>query len=132
MKNLLTFTAIIEFITGLLLVILPSQITTLLLGSTIDSPVALTIARVAGIALLALGIACWIARNDNQSNAVKGLIVALIVYNVGVTAVLVYAGTGLELLGIGLWPVTIAHVVMAIWSVFLWVALRKNTALKIN
>jgi len=115
MKNLLTFTAITEFITGLLLVVLPSQVTTLLLGSTIDSPVALTIARVAGVALMALGIACWIARKDNQSSAVKGLLTGLIVYNTGVIAALAFSDFSLQQSGIALWPVILAHLFLAAW-----------------
>jgi hypothetical protein len=115
MKKLLASTALLESITGLVLFALPSKLTSLLLGSTLDSPIALTVARIAGVALTALGITCWIARNDNQSNAVKGLITALIVYNVGVAIVLVYAGTRLGLFGIGLWPVVLAHTGMAIW-----------------
>lgn len=115
MKKLLASTAIIEFLTGLVLVALPSKLASLLLGSPLDSPVALTVARIAGVALIALGIICWIARNDNQGNAVKGLITALIVYNIGVAIVLVYAGTGLGLFGIGLWPVVLVHFAMAVW-----------------
>jgi len=115
MKNLLTITAIIESITGLLLVTFPSLVTSLLLGSALDSSIALTVARIAGVALTALGITCWIARNDNQSSALKGLITALIVYNVGVAIVLVYASTRLGLFGIGIWPVVLTHFGMAIW-----------------
>lgn len=116
MKNLLIATATIEYLTGLVLVSLPSELASLLLGSTLDSPVALTVARVAGVALIALGIACWIARHDNHSIAAKGLVAAMIVYNVGVLAVLIYAGVGLGLSGIGLWPVVLLHFVMAVWS----------------
>jgi len=53
MKNLLTLTAVLEAGTGLGLVAFPSLVATLLLGSSLDDPVALTVARVAGVALLA-------------------------------------------------------------------------------
>lgn len=117
MKNLLISTAAIEYLTGLILVSLPSQLISLLFGSTVDSPLVLTVARVAGVALIALGIACWIARQDNHSVAAKGLVAAMIVYNVGVLAVLTYAGVVSGLSGIGLWPVVLVHFVMAVWSV---------------
>jgi hypothetical protein len=117
MKNLLTLTAISEFITGLLLVALPSILVSLLLGSTLDSPVAFAVARIAGVALISLGIICWKARHDKESSAVKGLLTGLIVYNTGVIAVLAYADLGLRLSGIGLWPVVLAHFAMAIWCV---------------
>jgi len=116
MKNLLTITAIIETLTGLLLVALPSLVTSLLLDTALDNPAAITVARIAGIALMALGIACWMARHDNHSSGVKGLIAGLIVYNGGAIAVLAYAEIGLSLAGIGLWPVVLVHFVMAIWS----------------
>jgi hypothetical protein len=118
MKNLLPLTAISEFITGLVLVMLPSKLISLLLGSTLDSPIALTVARIAGVALMALGIICWKARNDKQLSSVKGLLSGLIVYNTGVIAVLAYADIGLRLSGIGLWPVVLVHFVMAIWCVW--------------
>ena len=47
-KNLLTITAVIEAGTGLGLVASPSLVVTLLLGSSLDAPVPLTIARLAG------------------------------------------------------------------------------------
>jgi hypothetical protein len=117
MKNLLTLTAVIESITGLLLVLLPSKLVSFLFGSALDSPVALMVAHIAGVALMALGITCWIARNDNQSSAVKGVIIGLIVYNAGVFAVLAYAKIGLGLSGIGLWPAVLVHFIMTIWCV---------------
>jgi len=115
MKHLLTITAIIESITGLLLVALPSKLTSLLFSSTLDSHASLTVAHIAGVALMALGIVCWMARNENQGAAVKGIIAGLFVYNAGVIAVLAYAEIGLDLSGPGLWPVVMVHFVMAMW-----------------
>ena len=117
MKNLLTVTTVIESITGLLLVLLPSKLVYFLFGSVLDSPVALIVAHIAGVALMALGITCWMARNDNQSSAVKGVITGLILYNAGVVAVLAYAKIGLGLSGSGLWAAVLVHFIMAIWCV---------------
>ena len=117
MKNLLTLEAVIEVGAGLGMVVLPSLLVTLLLGSSLDTPVALTVARVAGVALLALGIACWLARHDGQSRAARGLLGAMVVYNAGVFMVLAYAGIALGLQSIGLWPVVVVHAAMTVWCV---------------
>jgi hypothetical protein len=117
MKNLLTVTAVIEGATGLVLVTLPSQLATLLLGSSLDTPVALSVARVAGVAMLALGVACWLARSDGRSQAAGGLIGAMVIYNAGILTVLVYGGMGPGLSGIGLWPTVLVHAVMTVWCI---------------
>jgi hypothetical protein len=57
MKNVLTFAAITEAGTGLALLIVPSLVGQLLLGEQLAG-VAIPEARVAGFALIALGIAC--------------------------------------------------------------------------
>ena len=117
MKNLLTMTAVLEVGTGLLLVALPSMLATVLLGSSLDAPVALTVARVAGVALLALGVGCWFARNDVQSRATRGVVGAMVLYNAGIAMVLAYAGTSLQLSGIGLWPTVLVLTSMTGWCV---------------
>jgi hypothetical protein len=58
MKKVLMFAAVGEAATGLALLIVPSFVAQLLLGEGLDG-VAIPVARVAGIALIALGIACW-------------------------------------------------------------------------
>jgi hypothetical protein len=58
MKGALAFAAVSEAATGLALLIAPSLVGQLLLGEQL-SGVATPVARVAGIALIALGIACW-------------------------------------------------------------------------
>jgi hypothetical protein len=54
----LAFAATGEAVTGLALLIAPSLVGQLLLGEQ-RSGVAIPVARVSGIALTALGIACW-------------------------------------------------------------------------
>jgi hypothetical protein len=112
MKKLLTITALIEGATGLGLLVVPSVIARVLLGATLDAPVAVTVARVAGAALVSLGVACWLSRDDGRA-----LVVAMLFYNVIAVAILAYAAVGLALSGIALWPAVILHAVMTVWCV---------------
>jgi hypothetical protein len=115
MRSLLVATALLEGVTGLALVAFPSRLATLLLGSSLDSPAALTLARVAGVALVALALTCWLGRDDGQSRAARGLVAAMTVYHTGVAIVLGYASIGLALSGRGLWPTVLFHTAMTVW-----------------
>jgi len=114
MSRLLKFTAIIEAATGLGLIAVPAIVVRLLLGAEI-SGASIPLGRVAGAALLALGVACWLARDDTQSRAARGLVVAMLMYNIVATAVLAFAGIGLGLHGVALWPAVVLHAAMAVW-----------------
>ena len=124
MKRLLKLTAIIETATGLGLVAVPSVVVRLLLGSPLGTSAAVMLARVAGAALLALGVACWLARDDTQSRAARGLVVAMLIYNIVATAVLAFAGIGLGLHGVVLWPALVLHAAMGAWCA---VCLRRSS-----
>ena len=114
MKNLLTATAAIEAGAGLALLALPA---TVLFGPTLDSAAGATVVRVAGAALLAIGVACWLARGDAQSRAARGLVGGLVIYNVGTVATLAYAGMVMDLASSGLLPAALIHAVMTVWCV---------------
>lgn len=114
-KHLFIVTAVIEVGTGLALLLSPSVPVSVLLGSSLDTPTGLIVGRVAGAALLSFGFACWLARNDEQSQAAKGLIAAMLLYNVAAVAVLAYAGAGLGLTGVGIWPAVLLHAALAVW-----------------
>ena len=117
MKLLLGLTAIFESATGLALLLAPALMVSLLFGVGLDAPIGLVVARIAGAALLALGVACWLARDEGRRRSVLGLIVALLLYNLAATVVLIHAGIGLKLSGIALWPAVVAHVALAIWCI---------------
>ena len=109
MKRLLVVTAIIELGVGLALLCFPSATVALLLGSPLDAPAAVTLGRVARAALLALGVACWLAQYEAQSCAARGLVSAMVLYNLGAVVVLGAAGIRSQEVGIGLWPAIVLH-----------------------
>jgi hypothetical protein len=114
--TLLRVVGVIESITGIGLLAAPSLLASLLLGATLDGAVALVVARVCGIALLSLGVACLLSRDESAARA-TGLPIGALVYNVGVTGVLAFAGLGLGLGGVLLWLVVIVHTVLAVWCI---------------
>lgn len=105
-KSLFVVTAVIEAGAGLALMTWPSAAVMLLLGSSLDNLAGLTLGRVAGAALLALGVACWLARRDAESPSAAGLIIAMLL-----------AGVFSGLVGIFLWPAVALHAAMAVWCI---------------
>ena len=71
----------------------------------------------AGAALLALGVANWFARYDERSYAAKGLVAAMVVYNLGAVVILGTAGILSPPVGIALWPGVVLHALMTSWCV---------------
>lgn len=102
MKNLLTLAAAAETATGLALLVVPSVVARLLLGAEL-SGVAVVVARVAGIALIALGVACWPGRTA---------LCGMLTYNALATLYLAWAGLGGGFAGKLLWPAVVLHAVM--------------------
>jgi len=117
MKKLLTMTAVIETGPGLLMLMMPALAATLLFGSPLDSPAGLTAGRSAGAALIAIGVASWLMRNEGQSRAARGMVEALTIYNTAIVAIFAYAGLGLGVSSSGLWPGALVHAAMAVWCV---------------
>jgi hypothetical protein len=116
MKRLLVATAAIEAGAGLALLCGPSVSVALLLGSPLTTEASAALGRVAGAALLALGIASWLARNE-QNAAANGLIAAMTVYNAVAMIILGAAGLQLRPVGVALWPAVGLHAVMTAWCV---------------
>ena len=101
MKPVLAFAAAAEAATGLGLLVAPALVGELLLGSELTG-LAATVARVAGVALIALGIACWPGTPQ----------LGMTLYGAAITLYLAWAGlTGLAS-GILLWPVVALHLVL--------------------
>jgi hypothetical protein len=117
MKRLLIVTAVIEVGAGVALLCCPSATVNLLLGSGLDTSPAVTLGRVGGAALLALGVACWFAQYDAQNCAARGLVTAIVLYNLGTVIILGTAGVGSQPAGVALWPAVVLHAAMAVWCI---------------
>lgn len=116
MKTLLIVKSAVEMPTGLALILFPSLVVALLLGSPLNAPAATAVARMAGAAVLTLGIACWLARNDSKSRATTGLIAALLFYDAAVVVIFLVTRLVMGLSGIALWPVVVLHLGLGVWS----------------
>jgi hypothetical protein len=117
MIALQTVAAVIEAGAGLALLGLPSFTASLLLGTPLEAPAAVSLARVGGAAIVSLAIVCWLARRDVHNPASQGVVVALLFYNLTVAGVLAFASLSLDLHGILLWPAVAFHIAMAAWCV---------------
>ena len=116
-KALLTVKASVEILAGLAIALFPSKAVWFLFGAPLEAPSGLLLGRVAGVALLTLGIACWYALQDGQSRSVAGLIAALLFYDAAVVAVFLFARFLIGTAGIALWPAMVLHSILGIWSV---------------
>ena len=101
MKKVLVVTAASEAATGLALLIVPSLVGRLLLGENLTG-VAIPVARVLGIVLIALGVACWPGPP----------LVGMLTYSAAVTLYLAYFGFAGPLTGILLWPAVVLHAIL--------------------
>jgi hypothetical protein len=110
MRNVLIFAAVAEAATGLALLIVPSPVGQLLLGEELTG-VAVPVARVAGIALVGLGVACWPGPP----------VVGMLIYSALVALYLAYLGFA-GLTGIFLWPAVALHAILSVFLGRLWLA----------
>jgi hypothetical protein len=101
MKRVLILTAVAEAATGAALLMVPSLVGRLLCGEELTG-VAIPVARVTGIALIALGVACW------PGPPLPGMLT----YSATVTLYLAYVGFAGGLAGILLWPAVVLHLIL--------------------
>jgi len=92
----------------------PSPIGRLLLGEDLTG-VALPVARVLGIALIALGVACWPGRTA---------LCGMLVYNAAVMLYLSYIGFAGRFSGILLWPAVALHAILT--ALLTWASTSDN------
>jgi hypothetical protein len=117
MKRVLAFAAVSEAGMGLALLIVPSLVGWLLLGEELTGS-AIPLARVAGIALIGLGVACW------PGPPLAGMLI----YSAAVGLYLAYVGFA-GLTGILLWPAVVLHVILTAPLARAWLKDRQSKRL---
>jgi hypothetical protein len=114
MNKLLTLAAVAEAATGLALLIIPSLVGRLLLGAELIG-VAIPVARVAGIALIALSVACWPGRTARCG---------MLTYSALATLYLLYLCIRGEWVGPLLWPAVVLHAILT--ALLAWQSLKQH------
>ncbi len=123
--KILASAAVVEVVTGLVLIVDPAIVILLLLGAG-EPGQGMPLGRFLGIALLALGLACWPSgqRVEHVSKAFQGMLT----YNLLVALFLAYAGTIGHLGGPLLWPGVALHAVVALLLIWTWRGARRAKA----
>jgi hypothetical protein len=103
MKRLLVFASVGEGATGAALLVVPSLVGKLLLGVELTG-IASIVARVGGVALISLSVACWTGKP----------LIGMLTYSAAVTLYLAYVGFAGGFSGILLWPAVVLHVILTI------------------
>jgi hypothetical protein len=117
MKKVLPIAAVAEAATGVALIVVPSLVGRLLLGADLAG-VATPVGRVAGIALLALGVACLPSCTP---------LCGMLTYSVLATPYLLYLAIRGEWVGPLLWPAVVLHAILTVLLIGAW---RKGPASK--
>jgi len=108
-KTVVKSSSAIEMLTGVALILTPDLVATILLGVGLNGS-GVAIARLTGIALLCLAIACW-PTDDVTAHAIR----ALFIYNLLAAVYLAYLRIGGGFVGaVLLWPVCVIHFLFAL------------------
>jgi hypothetical protein len=111
LKLFLTYTAIIEGVTGIFLVIMPSRFILLLFKMQPNGGGDIILIMIAGVAILSLAILCWLFKDQERARPV---VFMLLFYNVLVTAVVVYGTVKYLFNGSGLLAIICFHLFQSI------------------
>jgi len=117
LRKLIGLTALVEAVTGLALIFDPAMVARLLLG-IVPSAAGTALGRVAGLALLSLGLACWPQREPAWPTGPT--VLAMFIYNVLITVYLTWLGVGTELTGSVLWPAVGIHAILTFLLAWAW------------
>ena len=124
MGGMLAVAAVGEAVTGLALLVYPLIVVRLLFGTEITGA-AVVVSRIAGIALIGLGIACrpGVDANRADDRAYGGLLT----YSALMTLCLANVGFVGLLRGPLLWPAAIVHLVLTVVLAVAWSANRTRS-----
>jgi hypothetical protein len=128
MKTLILVKFAVEVLAGLAFLIFPGALFFILLGVPLDASGAYAF-RMFGGAIFAIGIACWLARDDSASTAARGLVTATAFYDFVFVAILLAARFVGGLSGVALWPTVVLHLTLAVSCLF---CLRQGSLVRVR
>jgi len=105
MKNVLMLASLVELSTGLVLLVDPAVVVRLLFNAEIAN-VGVILSRIAAIALIALGTACWQGKSAFQP------LNGMLAYSTLAMLYLTYIGIRGEFAGLFLWPAVAIHLIL--------------------
>jgi hypothetical protein len=108
-RTLVVLAAALEGSTGVALIADPGLVVDLLLGAGLSGG-GIAVGRVAGLALLSLGLACWPGGDGATAQATK----VLFTYNLLVAFYLGYLAVGGGFAGLLLWPAVALHTLLTL------------------
>jgi hypothetical protein len=106
MNKVLAIVALAEAATGLLLLAWSPIVVRLLFGSEIIGA-GLIMSRLAGIALIGLGVSCWPSDSSQPLNG-------MLAYSTLAMLYLAYIGVRGEMVGLLLWPAVVLHAILVV------------------
>jgi hypothetical protein len=112
LTGLLMFAAVLEGFAGTVLILAPGVVIALLFGAQPDASSSM-IGRLAGVALLSLGVACWSARADEAGTARSGTVRGITLYNAGAGLLLLDVAMSWSRAGVVTWIAGILHLGLA-------------------
>jgi hypothetical protein len=121
MKKLLTVAAVAEIVTGVALIVVPSLVVRLLFGADI-ADIGVVTSRFAGLALIALGVAC--GPFEAASRALYGMLT----YGSLATLGLLYLALSGKWNGPLLWPAVVLHAVLTLLLARAWFKPQEHRA----
>lgn len=121
-KTVHTVAAVVEIVTGVALILSPRSAGQLLLGTGLSSA-ALVFARLAGIGLFSLGLACWPGKDASPAGQR-----AIVAYNLLAFLFLLAVGGSRDLVGVILWPAVVLHAVLSAFLVYGLFATRRDAS----
>jgi hypothetical protein len=121
MKKVLILAAVSEGATGFVLLVYPLAVVRLLFGAEITGA-GIVMSRLAGIALIGLGAACWPSIDTRRA------FYGMLTFGTLAMLYLIVLGVRSEEVGLLLWPAVVVHAILIVLLGGAWLRQRKSPA----
>jgi hypothetical protein len=113
MRFFLSFTAVIEAITGVGLLFFPGWLVSFLMQRKYGEPGGIIIAMIAGAAIISLAACCWLFRNHAAAFTFSKI---LLVYNSILVCIVIFAVIYFEMSSVPFFVIGGFHLFQALWD----------------